>query len=281
MFKYDIEKDCFLYIGPNNTYEEKDTCLKLFEYRRYILNDTNNDSEILNTLKESPIELCVEITNHCNFSCPVCIADAGNSKKIFLKLKKYYKILQKLHGKIKRICITGGEPLLHPDFEEFISISTKCCPTILSTNGYSMNHIQTLSLKYSNLIFAISLHGPSIVHDEYVRQVGAYERALKSLKSAISNNAIVHVYTIASKQNIHSIPKLIDILKNYPIRLHKIIPIKNKGRLTDELKEVEFNEIQAKCAKSRISKIQTKSFPYYFLNSNSKLEVINSNEQRK
>ena len=278
MFKYDIEKDCFICSGSNNPYEKNDTCLKSFEYCRYILNDTKKDVKILNTLKKSPIELCVEITNHCNFSCPVCIADAGNSKNRFLELKKYYQVLQKLRDRIKRICITGGEPLLHPNIEEFISISTQYCPTVLSTNGYSTMHVQKLSKKYSNLIFAISIHGPSIVHDEYVHLAGAYERALQSLKSAIGNNAIVHVYTVASKLNINSIPRLIDILDKFPLKLHKIIPIKSKGRLNDELKEVEFNEIQAKCAKSRIAKIQTKTFPYYFLNSNCELEVINNYE---
>lgn len=276
MLKYNIETDSFSDNGFSESYINHD--MKDSEYSRYFFSNSTNKIKFIENLKKSPVELCVEITNHCNFSCPVCIASAGRTNKNYLSAERFAHVLAKLQNQVHRVCITGGEPLLHPTIEEFLSIVTKQYPTILSTNGYFSEYIEAFSKKYRNIIFAISLHGPKRIHDDFVNFNGAYEQALKSIKFALGNKALVHVYTIASKQNFNSIPELIKLLEGFPIKLHKVNTIKNKGRLNGKLKEIDLHSIITMCANSKLSRIQINTFPYYLLNSDGTLEVVNGYE---
>ncbi|MFT5725924.1 MAG: MoaA/NifB/PqqE/SkfB family radical SAM enzyme [Desulforhopalus sp.] len=276
MFTYDIKTDRFLSFEKH---QSNDSWKENPNYSRYILNTSQNRKKVLHELKKSPIELCVEITDYCNLSCPICIADAGKDGKKFLDIERFSYVLDQLHGKVQRVCITGGEPLFHPEIEKIIDISTKYYPTILSTNGYLFDFVDYLSQKYNNIIFAISMHGPQNIHDQYVGVDGSYSHAVSSINFALSNSALVQVYTVVSQFNIDVIPDLIDTLREYPIVLHKIMTIKQKGRVSYETDEKNLLNIITKCKKSTKSKIQIDSFPYYILNSNGALEVANGYER--
>lgn len=278
MFRYDINTDSFSDDCLVNSSRERDPSLKDFEYSRYNFGESSNKVKIINDLKKTPIELCVEITDRCNFSCPICIASASVTNERFLSKEKFSEVLIQLKDKVQRVCITGGEPLLHPEIEEFVSISSNKYPTILSTNGYYSEKVEVLSRNYKNMIFAFSIHGDKDIHDKFVNFEGAYKNALHSMKIALANKALVHAYTVASHHNINSTPELIDFLNCYSLKLHKINVIKGKGRLGTDMKEIDLKGIILKCEKSKISKIQFKTFPYYLLNSNGNLEVVKGYE---
>ena len=66
--------------------------------------------------KRYPLTNLVEITNACNFSCPICYSDAGLAKEEFLAVDDILNlagIIKKTGG--RSILLTGGEPTLHPD----------------------------------------------------------------------------------------------------------------------------------------------------------------------
>ena len=89
-----------------------------------------------------PISGTFELTPRCNFNCSFCY--------VHLKEKDISKYGQELTGKqwieiakqakdegTTWLCITGGEPLLHPDFEEIYTTLAKMGFFItLQTNGY-------------------------------------------------------------------------------------------------------------------------------------------------
>ena len=80
----------------------------------------------------------VEITDHCNLDCPICMAD--NQKRGFLSPSKFSGIVENLiktEGSLENITLSGGEPSLHPAFWELTAIANR--PEIsrisLVTNG--------------------------------------------------------------------------------------------------------------------------------------------------
>ena len=80
----------------------------------------------------------VEITDHCNLDCPICMAD--NQKRGFLSPVKFSSIVENLikaEGSLENITLSGGEPSLHPDFWQLVAIANR--PEIsrisLVTNG--------------------------------------------------------------------------------------------------------------------------------------------------
>jgi uncharacterized radical SAM superfamily Fe-S cluster-containing enzyme len=61
----------------------------------------------------------IEITDHCNLTCPVCFAESSPARTKFLPLATIETMLDALvasEGEPDLVQISGGEPTLHPDF---------------------------------------------------------------------------------------------------------------------------------------------------------------------
>ena len=84
----------------------------------------------------------VHLVEHCNLNCKYCSHFSCIAEPEFLNIKDYEKDLKRLYeitqGKSKGFMLLGGEPLLHPDLLDFISLTRKIFPITyieLTTNG--------------------------------------------------------------------------------------------------------------------------------------------------
>jgi uncharacterized radical SAM superfamily Fe-S cluster-containing enzyme len=80
----------------------------------------------------------IEITNHCNLECPICIVQ--NRNNYHMTRAEFTAIIDGLvekEGTLETIALSGGEPTLHPEFLDFLDIAAR--PEIsrisISTNG--------------------------------------------------------------------------------------------------------------------------------------------------
>ena len=103
----------------------------------------------------------IAITKYCNLKCPYCFAETmmteEDKKNIDLNLLK--DILEWLKcTPHERIGLIGGEPTLHPQFKEILSIVNNHCEqndskSILFTNGIELEkYLPYISPKMSILI---------------------------------------------------------------------------------------------------------------------------------
>ena len=82
----------------------------------------------------------IEITEHCNLTCPVCFAESSPARTSFTPLAKIEKMLDALvesEGEPDLVQISGGEPTLHPDFFEILD-AVRARPirhVMINTNG--------------------------------------------------------------------------------------------------------------------------------------------------
>ncbi|MBO5019653.1 MAG: anaerobic ribonucleoside-triphosphate reductase activating protein [Clostridia bacterium] len=92
------------------------------------------------TLLDFPEKMaCIIFTAGCNFRCPFCHnaslvthidTDAAYTEE------EIFSYLEKRKGLLEGVCISGGEPLLQPDIEEFIKkIKAMGYAVKLDTNG--------------------------------------------------------------------------------------------------------------------------------------------------
>jgi len=86
-----------------------------------------------------PREIAIELTNHCNLRCPVCPTHfAMERERGFMDLNMYKSIIDEFRDykfKPKILYIFAGEPLLHPQADEFIAYACQNGhDTFLSTN---------------------------------------------------------------------------------------------------------------------------------------------------
>jgi uncharacterized radical SAM superfamily Fe-S cluster-containing enzyme len=82
----------------------------------------------------------LEVTDHCDLSCPVCYADSGPSRSEYRSLATIERMLDALvanEGEPDVVQISGGEPTTHPDFFAIIAAARRrpIRHLMLNTNG--------------------------------------------------------------------------------------------------------------------------------------------------
>ncbi len=102
------------------------------------------------TLLDYPEKVAATIfLGHCNFRCPFCqngglvLNPEGEPE---LPMEDVMKVLKKRRGLLDGVCITGGEPTLHPDLKDFIAdIKGLGYAVKLDTNGSRPQVIKSLA----------------------------------------------------------------------------------------------------------------------------------------
>jgi len=81
----------------------------------------------------------VEITDHCDLHCPICLV--RNRSSYHMTVSQMERLLDQLiesEGQIDVLNISGGEPTLHPDFESMVEVCLRRKEILrvsVSTNG--------------------------------------------------------------------------------------------------------------------------------------------------
>lgn len=170
-------------------------------------------------LKQSPIPslryLELQITKRCNLKCKHCFV--GESLSIDLPLSKIERLLsefEQLQG--LRVLITGGEPVLHPEFDKINHfIKDLALRRILFTNGVFITEELLKKLNVHEL--QISLDGLKHGH-EALRGTGSFEKSLSAIKTAKKFGFDVSVATMIHRENIHEFEDLEKLIKNLGVR---------------------------------------------------------------
>lgn len=83
----------------------------------------------------------VEITNNCNLNCDFCPHNKREHK--FMNFDEFKTILNKLENHTKYLYFhILGEPLLHPNINEFIDYASSKYNINITTNGYLINRVK-------------------------------------------------------------------------------------------------------------------------------------------
>ncbi len=85
-------------------------------------------------------KIYLEITNNCNLNCSFCIHNTRPKK--FMSMEEFKTILTKIKPYTKYLYFhILGEPLLHPQINEFIDLASKDFSINITTNGYFLSKI--------------------------------------------------------------------------------------------------------------------------------------------
>ena len=107
----------------------------------------------------------IEVTNACNLECANCTRFIGHHRKnFFITMDQLRKALSSLEGFKGNIGIMGGEPTLHPKFEEICNIVQEMIPNqeqrALWTNGFKWK-------KYEDIIHKTFPNKYNIIYNEH------------------------------------------------------------------------------------------------------------------
>ena len=130
-------------------------------------------AEYQDVLREKPVlrYLFLEVTDRCNLNCKHCGSKCSNSNSTYLDYDVIERTLERVVASYNpakiMICITGGEPLLHPDIYRVIHLAHSLgFPVGLTSNGTLIGSGEARLLKRSGLnTITISIDGIGGVHN--------------------------------------------------------------------------------------------------------------------
>lgn len=154
--------------------------------------------------------VAIELLDYCNYKCPHCyVKDAYHSK---LDFDSYKKILDELLAiGCVWLLLTGGEPLLHPDFLEMYKLACQMgFKVTVFTNGSLLTKEHLLLFKqHPPELIEISLYGDSSKnYDTYVRQKGAYSKMDHNIRILVNEGINVKLKSVLTTYSIDMIPQL-------------------------------------------------------------------------
>lgn len=167
------------------------------------------------------------LTERCNLACSHCLR--GNKHLLDMDFSDFECIIRQIaqlwpHADI---VLTGGEPTLHPQFNDFLalSLSTITGEVIINSNGTTNYYISNLErLRAPRIHIQFSLDGSPQAHDKI--RGGEVFAKVKHNMDLLSNSSIkLWISTVVTPFNLTSMDELRDILVQYKIEKWHVNPV--------------------------------------------------------
>ncbi len=168
-----------------------------------------------------PSLIDVELTKRCNASCPYCYLEKSQKDLDPNVFEKFLSKLTDLNGvriRIPFILLSGGEPLIHPKFAEFLEIAIQYSLRVgILTNGIELERYIDEIVKYKDqLVVQVSID--SLNEELYAELKGVDTGILKKVISAVNELVMkgvqVYIAIPVSKKNIDDVPVTAQKLKD-------------------------------------------------------------------
>ncbi len=199
----------------------------------------------------------------CNLKCRHCYIEKSLYKQEndFIELEKIKNALKHISGKnVRSIYLTGGEPLMHSDFNQILRMCLSITNVTILTNGVMINEKKARFLRKiddeSNFetIYRISFEHNDEVKKDSIRGRGSFRKALFALMalSKYDFNPIVSTTNFYKENEESLVEGFKNMFKKAGLEFEainlKIMPHFAKG-------DIEYggnNSTNLDCANSRI-----------------------------
>jgi MoaA/NifB/PqqE/SkfB family radical SAM enzyme len=161
----------------------------------------------------TPVVAYLLITDKCNMRCRYCFVDCSK-KKEELSTPEWLGLIDELAKRgVRQICLMGGEPTLHPDFEtivdKIVSLGISCDTT---TNGVLAEKKLSAMKKLNSVM--VSLDGSREAHDSNRKTTGGggtFDTTLNAIKLLRKEGVTTRINAVMTKQSAKDIDFLLGL----------------------------------------------------------------------
>jgi len=202
-------------------------------------------------MKTSPIQAIIDITDVCNQKCLHCFSNSNNKEKSALTLKEIKNSIDQLYKLgVMAIGISGGEPLMHPDFFEIIDYTHQYSNFVkfdVFTNGvlWTENDIFKYKKYVSKKNYKLRISFDGYDNDSYylLRQGGKNDFGLlvRNLEIFDENDISYSLQTSLTDSTSESRNKIIDFALNHTNASKlNFIPVFSQGRALKNNIQIQY-----------------------------------------
>ncbi|GAB1393934.1 heme d1 biosynthesis radical SAM protein NirJ [Rhodocyclaceae bacterium] len=157
------------------------------------------------------------LIRRCNLTCKHCYSiSADKDFSGELMTEEVFRVMDDLKAfKVPALILSGGEPLLRPDFFE-IAAKSKALGiyTALSSNGTLIDEAMSRRVASADFDYVgISLDGMWATHDKFRRMVGAFDKSLHAIRLCRDLGLKVGVRFTLTQDNFADLPGLLELIE--------------------------------------------------------------------
>lgn len=164
-----------------------------------------------------PPRLWLYTNFHCNLACDYCaVASSPKAAARTMPAGQFRGLVEEaVNEGFTEICLTGGEPFLHPDIMGLLDYASQRLPTVVLTNGMLLRGRRLdglASLAGRALTIQTSLDGAHpMTHDAH-RGAGSWARTVEGIRQAAALGLPVRVAMTQTPENAAEIPEVAGLL---------------------------------------------------------------------
>jgi radical SAM protein with 4Fe4S-binding SPASM domain len=180
-----------------------------------------------------PIVIGLEITLSCNLHCRHCASSATTrARSNELSLKELTGICDQFPDLVvQEVDITGGEPLLRPEwFELTCHLQKLGIPSRMVSNGLLLKKSASQLADSGIATVGISLDGLETTHDRIRERPGLFRQIVEGIEAALAAGVPIAVITAVNDTNIEELPALETFIRKIGIEHWQVQPTFSLGR---------------------------------------------------
>ena len=158
-------------------------------------------------------EMWLHITDDCNLSCRHCLFSESRAMVRWLSLASVRELVdQTIPLGLNVVLLTGGEPLLHPEFIDILHLlmGYENITVAVLTNGllYEKHSILLQEMDKTRISFQVSIDGNRTSHDS-IRGEGSHACAMSSVTRIVSDGFGCSLAMSVNSRTVHAMKDLI------------------------------------------------------------------------
>lgn len=175
----------------------------------------------------------------CNLACRHCWIspgfDPGARSDQFIPMEIIRKaVTEAIPLGLSSVKLTGGEPMLHPDFREIVEfLSSEKMPFTMETNGTLIGKEEAALLKDSGkLVFvSVSVDGSTAeIHDDLRGVPGSFQKAIEGIELLVEAGYKPQMICTLHRGNLHQILDVVKLAESIGCGSVKFNHLQEMGR---------------------------------------------------
>ncbi|KQC12615.1 MAG: hypothetical protein APR63_10545 [Desulfuromonas sp. SDB] len=189
------------------------------------------------------------LAGSCNLNCRHCWIDPhfGEDGVTYLPWKKMKPLFEEAKNLgLVSVKLTGGEPLLHPEFTEILyALKEMKLGITVETNGTLVGESEAKAIAETVSFVSVSLDGTTVEFHEDLRQVdGCFKNTLKGIENLQKYNKSFQIIFSLYRKNMDNLFEMVAFAEKQGANSLKVNPVNETDRSREMKNEGELLSVK-------------------------------------